>query len=104
MRITNETAAAAAYAQALSGVQSYPSASGTGRARVQSGSFDQVDISQESSGESRFRKELAARLVQDVRASASTGSIQQLREQVRSGAYRAEPESIAAAILLEVRA
>ena len=64
MRITNETAAAAAYAQALSGVQSYPSASGTGRARVQSGSFDQVDISQESSGESRFRKELAARLVQ----------------------------------------
>ena len=74
MRITNETAAAAAYAQALSGVQSYPSASGTGRAHVQSGSFDQVDISQESSGESRFRKELAARLVQDVRASASTGS------------------------------
>ena len=33
-----------------------------------------------------------------------TGSIQQLREQVRSGAYRAEPESIAAAMLLEVRA
>ena len=42
----------------------------------------------------------------DVRATEvfSTGSIQQLREQVRSGAYRAEPESIAAAMLLEVRA
>lgn len=101
MRITNENAAAA-YAQALSGAQSYQPASGAGRTRAQSGTFDKVNISQNSTGESRFQKELAARLVQEVRASASTGSIQALREQVRSGEYQAEPSSIASAMLLEV--
>ena len=62
------------------------------------------NLSRERKARGLSQEELAARLVQDVRASASTGSIQQLREQVRSGAYRAEPESIAAAMLLEVRA
>ena len=63
-------------------------------------SFDQVNISENLAGPSKLQRELAARLVQDVRAAASTGVIQQLREQVRSGTYRVDPESIASAMLL----
>lgn len=103
MRITTEATGAAAYAQALPGVQnsqSTQSGRGTGKSRGTGGAFDQVDISQQSSGESRFQKELAARLVQDVRASTSTGDIQQLRDQVQSGTYRLDSVSIASAMLL----
>ncbi|BAL01178.1 hypothetical protein OBV_39790 [Oscillibacter valericigenes Sjm18-20] len=103
MRITNKTTGAAAYAQALSGaqnLQSTQSARGAGKGRETGGAFDQVDISQESSGESRFQRELAARLVQDIRTSTSTGDIQQVRDQIQNGTYRLDSVSIASAMLL----
>lgn len=103
MRIITDATGAAAYAQALSGaqnLQSTQSARGTEKSRETGGEFDQVDISQQSSGESRFQKELAARLVQDVRASTSIGDIQQLRDQIQSGTYRLNSVSIASAMLL----
>ena len=104
MRIVNEATGAAAYAQTMSVTQN-PQSAQTARSaekgREIGGAFDQVDISRESSGEARFRKELAARLVRDVRASASIGGVQQVREQLRSGAYRLDPSSIAKAMLLE---
>ena len=81
--------------------QSAQTARSAEKGREIGGAFDQVDISRESSGEARFRKELAARLVRDVRASASIGGVQQVREQLRSGAYRLDPSSIAKAMLLE---
>ena len=104
MRIVNEAAGAASYAQTMSVTQNAQSAQ-SGRSaekgREAGGAFDQVDISRESSGESRFCKELAARLVREIRASASIGSVQQVREQLHSGAYRLDPSSIAKAMLLE---
>lgn len=64
-------------------------------------SFDQVNISEHLSGAPKLQRELAARVVRDVRAAGSTGVVQQLREQVRSGTYRVDPKSIASAMLLE---
>ena len=104
MRIVNEAAGAAAYAQTMSATQNpqgAKSARSAEKSREAGGAFDQVDISKESSGESGFRKELAARLVRDVRASASIGGVQQVREQLHSGAYQLDPISIAKAMLLE---
>jgi negative regulator of flagellin synthesis FlgM len=103
MRITTKATGTAAYAQALSGAQSLQStqlARGTDKNRETNGAFDQVDISQESSGASRFQKELAARLVQEIRTSTSTADIQQVRDQIQSGTYRLNSESIASAMLL----
>ena len=103
MRIIGETGNAA-YTQMISGAQSSQSAqavSNSEKTKDAMSAFDQVDISRESSVESRFQKELAARIVQDVRASGSTGTIQQLRQQVNSGAYPLDSGSIAAAMLLE---
>lgn len=65
-------------------------------------SFDQVDISSEATNQSNFQKELAARLVKEVRASTSTGNIRELRDQVQNGTYQYNPEMIAKAMLLEV--
>lgn len=62
--------------------------------------FDYVNISQNPSESLKFQRELTARLVQDVRTASSTGAIQQLREQVRSGTYQIDPESLADAMLL----
>lgn len=73
----------------------------TEKVSANSTSFDQVKISGSPSGESKFQKELAARLVQDVRAASSTGAIQQLRGQVRAGTYQINPAAIASAMLLE---
>ncbi len=100
MRITTEAAGAAAYAQSLSGVQNFQTARSIGKNQESGGAFDQVNISGASSGESRFQKELAARLVQEVRTATTTGDIQQLHEQVASGAYRLDASSIASAMLL----
>lgn len=104
MRIVNEAAGAAAYAQAMSGAQNLSgpqSARSAEKGREAGGTFDQVDISRESSGGSRFQKELAARLVKDIRASSSTGCVQQVRDQIQSGTYRLDAVSIAKAMLLE---
>lgn len=79
-----------------SGVQS-----GAVHTRETEGSFDQVRISQETSGESGFRRELVSRLVREVRTVNTTGDIQRLREEVRSGDYRPDPAGMAARMLLE---
>lgn len=103
MRIITKATGAAAYAQALSGaqnLQSTQSARGAEKSREVGGAFDQIDISQEASGEPRFQKELAARLVQDIRTSTSTGDIQQVRDQIQNGTYCLDSVSIASAMLL----
>ena len=104
MRIVNEAAGAAAYAQTVSAAQNLQSAKtvrGAEKGRESGGAFDQVDISGASSGGSLFQKELAARLVRDVRASSSIGGVQQVRQQIQSGTYQLDPVSIAKAMLLE---
>lgn len=63
--------------------------------------FDQVELSPELSGESRFQKELAVRLVQEVRAANTTGNIQKISEEIRTRTYRVDPAEIAARMLLE---
>lgn len=100
-RIRNEAAGAAAYTQAMPAAQNAQSARGAERSRESGGAFDQVDISGASSGASRFQKELAARMVRDVRASASTAGVQRVRAEIQGGTYRLDPVSIAKAMLLE---
>lgn len=75
--------------------------SGTGRAEETASHFDQVEISREPSGSERFRKELSARLVREVRTANSTGNVQKIRMEIQSRAYRADPAEIAAKMLLE---
>lgn len=100
MRITSDGAGniPAAYAAAASSVHGVQS---PGKARDAESSFDQVNISQNLSGATQFQRELSARLVREVRATASTGAVQQAREQLQAGTYRPDPDKIAAAILLE---
>lgn len=102
MRIIENTAGVqAAYAQTLASAQGALGAHDSGKTREIESSFDHVDISSQPTSESRFRRELAARLVQDVRASTSIANVQQLREQVQTGTYRINPSTIAGAMLLE---
>lgn len=62
--------------------------------------YDSVTLSQNSvKGESRFRKELASRLSQEVRTATTTGDIQALRQKVSSGTYVPDPAAIAARML-----
>lgn len=98
MRITAETVGGAAYAQAISSAQNMRS---TNKNQEAGGSFDQISISQKASKESKFQQQLAARMVQDVRTSVTTGDIQSLHSQVMNGTYPLNPDSIAAAMLLE---
>lgn len=103
MRITAESSGGIqpGYPSAVTSAQSTQNSDSAAKVSETESSFDQVDISRDLSGETKFRRELAAHLVQDVRAAASTGAIQQLKEQVRGGTYAVDPESIASAILLE---
>lgn len=71
------------------------------RPKLTEGCFDQVKITQDSAGESTFRKELTARLVGEVRTAHSTGNIQRIHEAVQSGAYRIDFSEIAAKMMLE---
>lgn len=63
------------------------------------GRYDQVSLSREGTGESRFLRE-AANLSQQVRTTNTTGKIQELRRQVESGEYRPNARETAARMLL----
>ena len=99
MRITTEGAGGIqlAYIPAASQV----SARNPGMTRGTEGSFDQISISRGVSQESRFQRELAARIVGEVRTSVGSGRIRQLREQIQSGTYQIDASAIASAMLLE---
>jgi len=62
--------------------------------------FDQVMISGGPSRESAFEQELKSRLTREVRTATSSDRVAELREQVRSGAYRPDPFEIARKMLL----
>ena len=76
MRITTEGAGGiqSAYIPAASQV----SARNPGMTRGTEGSFDQISISHGVSQESRFQRELAARIVGEVRTSVGSGRIRQI--------------------------
>ncbi len=102
MRITSESvgAVSSGYPSAAASAQSTQNTGSAAKAAGTESSFDQVNISENLSGKSKFQRELAARLVQEVRTSTSTGVVQQLKEQMRDGSYLLDPESIASAMLL----
>ena len=72
-----------------------------GRAKEAEGVFDRASFTQGLSGESLFQRELVSRLVQEVRSSKTTSSIQKLQEDIHLGRYQADPAGIAARMLLE---
>lgn len=63
------------------------------------GRYDQVSLSRESGGESRFLRE-AASLSQQVRTTNTTGKVQELRRQVQAGEYKPDAQEIARRMLL----
>ena len=78
------------------------SAAGTIRpagVRAQEAKFDQITLSGQGEVSPTFR-ELAASLSQQVRTYNTTGRIQDLRDQVASGAYRPDARETAARMLL----
>jgi negative regulator of flagellin synthesis FlgM len=60
--------------------------------------YDSVTLSSQTE-ESRFRKEMASRIAQEVRTATSTGDIQRLRQEVSEGTYQPDPMRIARRIL-----
>lgn len=73
----------------------------TGSAAYARGCYDSYEASGEPAGARRFQMELVSRLSQEVRATTTTGRIQELREQVRSGAYQVDAEELACRMLLQ---
>lgn len=75
----------------------------TAPAAVQTGpsgeKFDKVTISAREGVEPQ-RLELQSKLSQEVRTATTTGTLSALREQVQSGEYRINAESIAKRMLL----
>ena len=74
-------------------------ASGARRARETESIFDQITLSAGQETSPVFR-ELASSLSQQVRTFNTTGKIQELRNQVASGAYRPDARETAARMLL----
>lgn len=72
--------------------------SGGRRTQARGSRYDNVAVSAPQDGGS-FR-ELAASLSYQVRTHNTTGKIQELRRQVRSGEYQIEPRETAARMLL----
>lgn len=61
--------------------------------------FDQVTLSARE-GEDSYKIELQSKLSQEVRTATTTGTLAALREQVQSGAYQVDADSIAKKMLL----
>ena len=74
-------------------------ASGIRRAKGTGSSFDQITLSAGQQASPVFR-ELAANLSSQVRTFNTTNKIQELRNQVASGAYRPDARETAARMLL----
>ena len=73
-------------------------AAGAFRRASRGGRYDHYTLSSASAEQGGFR-ELTAALAQQVRAHNTTGKIQELRSQVRSGEYSIEPRETAARML-----
>ena len=61
--------------------------------------YDSVTLSTPSQ-DSRFHMGMVSRLSQEVRTATTTGTLNALREQVRSGQYQVDANSIAKKMLL----
>lgn len=57
--------------------------------------FDSVTIRAADGGQSAYMMELRSKISQEVRTATSSGRVAELREQIRSGAYRPDPSAIA---------
>lgn len=73
-------------------------AAGGSRRTARAGRYDRYTLSTAPAEQSGFR-ELAASLAYQVRTHNTTGKIQELRSQVRSGQYSIEPREVAARML-----
>lgn len=62
-------------------------------------SFDRVTLSAREGEDSR-KLEIQSKLSQEVRTATTTGTLAHLRQQVESGEYRIDAESIAKKLLL----
>ena len=62
-------------------------------------SFDSVNFSAALKGEEATRANMVGRLTQEVRASTSTGTVQELRRAVAADEYVPDPAAIAKKIL-----
>lgn len=65
---------------------------------AESGKFDSVTLSADSSTNS-FYKTLVGRLTQEVRTATTTGDIRTLRSEVAAGTYKPDASAIAARML-----
>lgn len=61
--------------------------------------FDQVTLSAHE-GEDPVKMELQSKLSQEVRTATTTGTLSALRQEVQSGQYQVDPNSIAKKLLL----
>lgn len=75
-------------------------AAGPARVPAQDGRYDLVTVSARAAQDGHSFRELAAALSRQVRTHNTTGKIQELRRQVRSGEYQIEPGETAARMLL----
>lgn len=65
-------------------------------------SYDSASFSAIAEGESRLQLDAVSRIANDVRTATTTGRIQELRQAVSSGEYRADPVEIAKKMMLLV--
>lgn len=73
---------------------------GSARVPAQDGRYDHITVSTPAAQEGRSFREMAASLSRQVRTYNTTGKIQELRRQVRSGEYQINPRETAARMLL----
>lgn len=64
--------------------------------------YDSACFSTVSDAGSRFQMDVVSRLSQEVRASTTTGRIQELRQAVSSGEYQPDPAEIAKRLLFHL--
>lgn len=76
------------------------SAPGSVQARRQGGRYDNCTLSAGTEGASGGFLDAVAALSYQVRTNTTTGKIQELRSQVRSGEYQVSPREVAARMLL----
>ena len=74
--------------------------SGSTRSAAQDGRYDQFSVSPGAAQDRGSFREMAASLSYQVRTYNTTGKIQELRRQVRSGEYQIAPRETAARMLL----
>lgn len=64
--------------------------------------YDSATFSTVSDSNSRFQMDMVSRLSQEVRASTTTGRVQELRQAVASGQYQPDPAEIAKRLLFHL--